>query len=84
MGFAKSGGGLRSKYVFQKDGSRFKVLYSKVLTPVDIIDRIYNQRPGSNTILPETKLNPQLLVEYIKRNKKRSYLSWLSYALLYG
>ena len=61
----KSGGLLHAKYLYQKDGSRFKVIYSKAFDQVDIIMRLKVLFPDRPDIWPETKVSKDRLMEHV-------------------
>lgn len=55
MKSVKSGSLIHVKHLCQKDGSRFKVIYSKNYDPVDIIHRLKVLFPDSPEVWSETK-----------------------------
>lgn len=55
MAFLGSGQGFLTKHLYQKDGSRFKTIYTKLLGPVDIVKRIERGYPGQKIIWVESR-----------------------------
>jgi len=57
----QTGGLVSVKYLYQKDGSRFKVLYAPKYTPYDVSKRMKEMFPGNLDLLIETKTTPEAL-----------------------
>ena len=73
MGSVKSGGLLYAKYVYQKDGSRFKVIYSKKFDQADIVVRLKMMFPEKSDIWLQTKPGEHQLLEHVARAAGKEY-----------
>lgn len=87
LAFLGSGLGFHAKHLYQKDGSRFKTIYTKVLGPYDIVKRIDRAYPGQKIIWTESRReNPEELLRTAQAGEGEEwvYACYITHAFLNG